>query len=99
MSKLDNEELNSGIKRFCNSKFINNAKNIINKIDVDKADRIVNNISRINNFLKINKNKYEFRDNIKNKIRDKILQLYSDKIENQLGDFIKKHVDKLINKI
>ena len=98
LNKLDNEELKTGISRFCNSNFINKSRNIIDKIDLNKAKTIINDISSISNYLKLT-NKYEFRDNIKSKIRDKILRLYSTKIEIELRDFLNKTCRKLINKI
>ena len=98
LSQFESEELNERINRFCNSQLINKTKNIMDKIDLDKANSIIDDISRISNSLRIN-NKYEFKNNIKNKIKSKIMELYNNKIENELREFIKKLVEKLINKI
>ena len=98
LTKLDNEELNAGINKFCNSKIINKTENIIDKIDLDKATSIIYDIKNISNSLKIS-NKYEFRDNIKRKIKEKILFLYSTKIEINLKKFIEEICSELINKI
>jgi len=98
LTKLDNEELNAGINRFCNSKLINKTQNIMNKIDLDKANSIIDDITRISNSLKIN-NKYEFRNNIKRKIKEKILELYNTKIEIELRKFVENACSALINKI
>ena len=100
LNKLGNEELNAGINRFCNSNLIDKSRNIIDKIDLNlnKVTSITNDISRISNSLKI-ANKDEFRNNIKSKIKNKILQLYRTQIEKELREFIIKACRKLNNKI
>lgn len=98
LSKLDNEKINGSLNKFCNSNIINTTENIMNKIDLNKASSIIDDINRISNSLKIN-NKYEFRDNIKSKIKEKILALYSTKIEIELRKFITKICSDLISKI
>ena len=98
LSKLENDELNEALNRFCNSQLVNETKNIMDKIDLDKANSIIDDITQISNSLRIN-NKYEFKNNIKSKIKSEILNLYSTKIETALREFIKENVNKLINKI
>ena len=98
LKKLDNEELNAGINSFCNSKLINKIQNTMNKIDLDKANSIIDDITRISNSLKIS-NKYEFKNNIKRKIEEKIWELYNTKIEKELKKFVENACSKLINKI
>ena len=103
INKLDNEkfnEVNNRLNRFCNSNFINKSKNSIDNIDSDlqKANSIINNISKIHDSFKIN-NKIEFRNYINDKIREKIISLYTIKIEPELKHFLEKACNKLINKI
>ena len=98
LTNLENEELNNGIKRFCNSNFINKSKNIIDAIDLKKVNSIIDDISRIKNSLKIS-NKIEFKNNIKSKIKEKIMSLYNSKIEPTLREFTKRECKKLIDKI
>jgi hypothetical protein len=98
LSKLENDELNEALNRFCNSQLVNETKNIMDKIDLDKANSIIDDITQISNSLRIN-NKHEFKNNIKSKIKSEILNLYSTKIETALREFIKENVNKLINKI
>ena len=92
------DKLNEGINRLCNSQLINTTKKVMDKIDLDKAYSIIDDINRISNSLRIN-SKYEFKNSIKSKIKEKILYLYSSKIETELREFINKLVNKLINKI
>ena len=98
LNKLGNVELSAGISHFCNSNFINKSRNIIDEIDLNKASSMINDISNLSKILKVT-NKYEFRDNLKNQIKNRILQLYSSKIENELREYITKACKKLINKI
>ena len=98
LNNLINEDLKASIVGFSNSNFINKSKNIIDKIDLNKTKSMINDISRISKSLKY-ANKYEFRDNIKSKIKSKIMELYSTKIEKELRIFIKKACEKLIQKI
>ena len=98
LTNLEVEELNIGINRFCNSNLINKTKNIVDAIDLNKANSIINTISRIKNALKIS-NKIEFKNNIKSKIREKIMSLYNSKIEPELKKFTEGQCKNLINKI
>ena len=98
MTKFESDKLNEGINRLFNSQLINTTKKIMDKIDLDKANSIIDDINRISNSLRIN-SKYEFKNNIKSKIKEKILYLYSSKIEKELREFINNLVNKLINKI
>ena len=98
LTKFESDKLNEGINRLFNSQLINTTKKIMDKIDLDKANSIIDDINRISNSLRIN-SKYEFKNNIKSKIKEKILYLYSSKIEKELREFINNLVNKLINKI
>lgn len=98
LTKFESDKLNEGINRLFNSQLINITKKIMDKIDLDKANSIIDDINRISNSLRIN-SKYEFKNNIKSKIKEKILYLYSSKIEKELREFINNLVNKLINKI
>ena len=98
LTEYEIDKSNEGINRLCNSQLINTTKKVMDNIDLDKANSIIDDISRISNSLRIN-SKDEFKNNIKSKIKEKILYLYSSKIEKELSEFINNLVNKLINKI
>lgn len=83
------KEIDDGIHKFSNSNLLNKSKNIIESIDLDRANSIINDIRNISNSLKL-ENKIEFRDTVKVKIEEKILNLYTYKLKPKLENLIKK---------
>jgi hypothetical protein len=98
LNKLYVKEIDEGIHEFSNSNLINESKNLIESIDIDKANSMINDIRNISNSLKI-ENKIVFRDKVKNKIEEKIMFLYTNNLKPILEELINKACKKIINKI
>ena len=98
LNKLNVKEIDEGIHEFSNSNLINESKNLIESIDIDKANSMINDIRNISNSLKI-ENKIVFRDKVKNKIEEKIMFLYTNNLKPILEKLINKACKKIINKI
>ena len=98
LNKLNVKEIDEGIHEFSNSNLINESKNLIESIDIDKANSMINDIRNISNSLKI-ENKIVFRDKVKNKIEEKIMFLYTNNLKPILEELINKACKKIINKI
>ena len=92
------KEIDDGINKISNSNLLNKSKNIIESIDLDRANSIVNDIRNISNSLKL-ENKIEFRETVKYKIEEKIMSLYNNKLKPNLENLIKKACKELIDKI
>ena len=98
LNNLYVKEIDDGINKISNSNLLNKSKNIIESIDLDRANSIINDIRNISNSLKL-ENKIEFRETVKNKIEEKIMSLYNYKLKPNLENLIKKACKGLINKI
>ena len=99
LNNLYVKEIDVGINKISNSNILNKSKNIIESIDLDRANSIINDIRNILNSFKL-ENKIEFRETVKNKIEEKIMSLYNElkpNLENLIKKACKGLIDKIIN--
>ena len=92
------QKLNNIIIKFGQSEQVNKVNNFVDSLDFQKANSILDDISKISNILQpINVEK--FKEVIKNTITKEILKLYEKNLENELKNLIEETCKAVIAKI
>ena len=92
------KKLNNALVKIVQSEQLNKVNNFVNAIDIQKANSILDEIKKL--FIILYPiSKEEFKENIKYKKREEILNLYEACWENEMKNLIKSSCEYIISKI